>query len=175
MSETIDATPVDLIRVAKEVGFGGIEAKRKDSLYEPGKRSGAWLKYRINKGQEFVIGGYVPDNPFDSIIVGYYQDGKLLYAAKVRNGFVSHTPREVAAKLKGLQIDTCTFANLPERKRTQWALTREEMKNCVWVKPRLVAQIEFGEWTPDGHLRHSKFAGIREDKDAADVIREEIR
>jgi len=175
LSEIVEAMPVDLIRVAKEFGFEGIIAKRRDSLYEPGKRSGAWLKYRVHKGQEFVIGGYVPDNPFDSIIVGYYQDGKLLYAAKVRNGFVSHTPREVAAKLKGLQIDTCPFANLPERKRTQWALTREEMKNCVWVKPRLVAQIEFGEWTPDGHLRHSKFVRLREDKDPADVIREEIR
>jgi ATP-dependent DNA ligase len=172
LSETMDATPADLIRVAKEIGFEGIVAKRRNSFYELGKRSGAWLKYRINKGQEFVIGGYVPDNPFDSIIVGYYQDGKLLYAAKVRNGFVSNTRREVAAKLKGLQIDACPFVNLPERKRTQWALTREEMKNCVWVKPALVVQIEFGEWTPDGHLRHSKFVGLRDDKDPHEVGRE---
>ena len=150
LSETMDATPADLIRVPKEFGFEGIVAKRRDSLYEPGKRTGAWLKHRIHKGQEFVIGGYIPDNPFDSIIVGYYEAGKLLYAAKVRNGFVPHTRGEVAAKLKGLQIDACPFANLPERKRTQWALTQEEMKNCVWVKPELVAQIEFGEWTPDG-------------------------
>ena len=106
LSETMDATPADLIRVSKEFGFEGIVAKRRTSLYEPGKRSSAWLKYRVHKGQEFVIGGYVPDNPFDSIIVGYYQDGKLLYAAKVRNGFVSNTRREVAAKLKGLQSDT---------------------------------------------------------------------
>jgi len=56
--------------------------------------------------------------------------------------------------------------------RTQWALTREEMKNCVWVKPELVVQIEFGEWTPDGHLRHSKFVGLREDKDPQEVRRE---
>jgi len=117
------------MHVVREFGFEGIIAKRKDPFYEPGKRSAAWLKYRINKGQEFVIGGYVSDNPFDSIIVGYYQDGKLLYAAKVRNGFVPNTRREVAAKLKGLQIDTCPFANLPERRRTQWALSREEMKN----------------------------------------------
>jgi len=165
LSETINATPSDLIRVAREVGFEGIVAKHRTSCYEPGKRTGAWLKYRVHKGQEFVIGVYVPDNPFDSIIVGYCQDGKLLYAAKVRNGFVSNTRREVAATLRGLQIDTCPFANLPERKRTQWALTREEMKNCVWVKPELVAQIEFGEWTPDGHLRHSKFVGLRDDKD----------
>src|SRR4029077_16898986 len=78
--------------------------------------------------------------------VGYYQDGKLLYAAKVRNGFVPHTRREVAGKLKGLEIDACPFANLPEKKRTQWALTREEMKNCVWLKPQLVAQIEFTDF-----------------------------
>jgi len=91
----------------------------------------------------------------------------------VRNGFVSNTRREVAAKLKGLQIDTCPFANLPERKRTQWALTREEMKNCVWVKPALVVQIEFGKWTPDGHLRPSKFIGLREDKDPREIVREQ--
>ena len=85
-----------------QIKFEGIVAKRKTSFYEPGKRTGAWLKYRINKGQECVIGGYGPDGPFDSIIVGYYQDGKLLYAAKVRNGFVPYTRREVAAKLQGL-------------------------------------------------------------------------
>ena len=172
LSEMLDATPADLIRVAKEFGFEGIVTKRRTSLYESGERTGAWLKYRINKGQEFVIGGYVPDNPFDSIILGYYPDGKLLYAAKVRNGFVPNTRQEVAAKLKDLEVDACPFVNLPERKRTQWALTREEMNNCVWVKPELVVQIEFGEWTPDGHLRHSKFVGLRDDKKAQDVIRE---
>jgi ATP-dependent DNA ligase len=66
----------------------------------------------------------------------------------------------------------CPFANLPEKKRTQWALTKEEMTNCVWLKPQLVAQIEFTEWTPDGHLRHSKFIGLREDKAAMEVVRE---
>ena len=80
--------------------------------------------------------------------------------------------REVASRFKGLEIDTCPFANLPEKKRTQWALTKEEMKNCVWLKPELVAQIEFTEWTPDGHLRHSKFVGLREDKEAREVVRE---
>src|SRR5262249_57990005 len=93
------------------------------------------------------------------------QHGKLLYAAKVRNGFVPHLRREVANRLKGLEVSACPFANLPERKRTQWTLTKEEMKNCVWIKPELVVQIEFVEWTPDGHLRHSKFIGLREDKD----------
>jgi bifunctional non-homologous end joining protein LigD len=78
----------------------------------------------------------------DSIIVGYYQEGKLYYAAKARNGFVPRTRWKVFQRIRGLEIDTCPFANLPERKRTQWALTREEMKNCVWVKPEPVVQIE---------------------------------
>ena len=173
LSENIEAAPADLIRVAKEFGFEGIIAKRKDSLYESGKRGGAWVKYKVNRGQEFVIGGYTPGNPFDALIVGYYEGERLLYAAKVRNGFVPLVRRDVASKFKGLEIDTCPFVNLPERKRTQWALTKEEMSNCVWLEPELVAQIEFTEWTPDNHLRHSKFVGLRKDKEAREVVREE--
>jgi bifunctional non-homologous end joining protein LigD len=175
LSEAMDGTPADLVRVAKKFGFEGILAKRADSLYESGKRSGAWLKYRVNRGQELVIGGYVPNNPIDSIIVGYYQDGRLLYAGKVRNGFVPHTRRAVAAKLRSREIAICPFANLPEKKRTQWALTKEEMKNCKWVRPEVVAQIEFAEWTPDTHLRHASFVGLRDDKDPREVVREAER
>jgi len=171
-SENIDADPSDLIRAVKEFGFEGIIAKRKDSCYEPGKRTGAWLKYKVNKGQEFVIGGYTRGNPLDSIIVGYYQDDKLFYAAKVRNGFVPRLRREVADRLNGLETDACPFVNLPEKKRTQWALTKEQMKDCVWLRPELVAQIEFTEWTPDGHLRQAKFCGLRDDKKATEVVRE---
>jgi ATP-dependent DNA ligase len=79
----------------------------------------------------------------------------------------------VFQRFKGLKVDACPFVNLPEKKRTMWALTPEEMKNCVWLKPQLVAQIEFAEWTPDGHLRHSKFSGLRDDKDPHEVTREE--
>jgi len=172
LSESIEAGPADLMRVVKEFGFEGIVAKRKESSYESGKRSGAWVKYKVERGQEFVIGGYTPGNPFDALIVGYYEGGRFLYAAKVRNGFVPLVRREMATKFKGLETDTCPFANLPEKKRTQWALTKEEMKNCVWLKPELVAQIEFTEWTPDNHLRHSKFVGLREDKGAREVVRE---
>src|SRR5262245_7734450 len=172
LSENIEAPPTDMIRVAKEFGFEGIVAKRKDSLYESGKRTGAWAKCRVNRGQEFVIGGYTPGNPFDALIVGYYDGEWLLYATKVRNGFVPQVRREVESRFKGLAVDVCPFVNLPEKKRTQWALTKEEMKDCVWLRPELVAQIEFAEWTPDGHLRHSKFIGLSEDKEAGEVIRE---
>lgn len=83
-----------------------------------------------------------------------------MFASKVRNGFVSRLRREVWAKSKHLQTDACPFANLPEKRRTQWALTKEQMRDCVWLRPELVAQIEFTEWTPDGHLRHSKFCAL---------------
>jgi len=90
----------------------------------------------------------------------------------VRNGFVPLVRREVASSFKGLEVETCPFANPPERKRTQWALTRADMKNGVWLKPNLVAQLEFTGWTPDNHLRHSKFVGLREDKDPREVVQE---
>jgi bifunctional non-homologous end joining protein LigD len=93
LSENIEAAPTDMIRVAKEFGFEGIVAKRRDSFYESGKRTGAWVKYKVNRGQEFVIGGYTPGNPFDALIVGYYEAEGLLYAAKVRNGFVPQLRR----------------------------------------------------------------------------------
>ena len=173
LSETIDASPADLISVVKEFGFEGVIAKRKDSLYESGKRSGAWLKYKVNKTQAFAIGGYTPGDPLDAVIVRYYDGDKLIYAAKIRNGFVPRLRRDVWRKLKGLEIATCPFANLPEKKRTQFSLTCEEMKNCVWLKPQIVAQIEFTEWTPDGHLRHSKFVGLRDDKTPREVVRDE--
>jgi ATP-dependent DNA ligase len=115
LSETIQAEPANLIRAAKEFGFEGIVAKRKDSLYEPGRRSVAWVKYRVNHGQEFVIGGYVPSDPFESLVVGYYEGDKLIYVAKVRNGFVPQVRRDVAQRFKGLEIPVCPFANLPEK------------------------------------------------------------
>lgn len=172
LSENFEVEPDELLQGAKKLGFEGIVAKRKDSLYEPGKRSGAWLKYKLNHSEELVIGGYTPGSPFDALIVGYYQEDKPYFAAKVRNGFVPRLRREVFKRLKPLETTECPFVNLPEKKRTQWALTREEMKHCRWVHPDLVAQIEFTEWTPDGHLRSATFVGLREDKNPREVVRE---
>jgi ATP-dependent DNA ligase len=152
-------------RCAAAFGFEVVVAKRKDSLYEPASGTGAWLKYQVNKSQEFVIGGYTRGHPFDALILGCYDAGKLLYVSKVRAGFVADMRHRVAARFETLNSDTCPFANLPEGKRTQWALTREQMKGCVWLRPELVAQVEFVESTPDGHLRHVRFCGIRDDKE----------
>jgi bifunctional non-homologous end joining protein LigD len=174
ISESIDGSPQEIVAAAKELSLEGIIAKRKDSIYQPGKRSRAWLKYKLNKLQPFVIGGYTPGNPFDALIVGYYEGDNLLYAAKVRNGFVPRVRREIAKKFAGLEESFCPFANLPEKRRTQWALTREEIKNCVWLKPKLIAQIEFVEWTPDKHLRAARFVGLRDDKDAREIVFESV-
>jgi bifunctional non-homologous end joining protein LigD len=172
ISEDFDGPPKKIVAAAKELSLEGVIAKRKDSTYQPGKRTRSWLKYKLNKFQPFVIGGYTPGSPFDALIVGYYEGDALLYTAKVRNGFVPRTRREVAKKFAGLESDSCPFANLPEKRRTQWALTREEMKNCIWLKPTLIAQIEYVEWTPDGHLRAAKFVGLRDDKNAREIVRE---
>lgn len=111
-SSPFDVKPAELIRAAKELQLEGVIAKRKGSIYEPGKRSGAWVKYKINRSQEFVIGGYTAGNPFDALIVGCYDGGKLKYVGKVRAGFASHPLRNDAAAT-GMGADKCPFADLP--------------------------------------------------------------
>ncbi len=156
----------DLIQSVKAQGLEGLVAKRRDSPYEPGQRSGAWQKMRVNQGQEFVIGGYTPSaENFDAIIFGYYESGKLMYAGRTRNGFTPSTREKLFRRFKGLGLGQCPFTNLPELKAGRWGvgLTAEKMKDCRWLKPALVGQFEFVEWTPDGHPRHSRFVGLRED------------
>ena len=94
--------------------------------------------------------------------------------ARVRNGFVPASRRQVFARLKPLLISKCPFANLPETHKGRWGegLTAADMEKCAWVRPQLVARIEFLEWTDSDHLRHSKFAGLRDDKDARTVVKE---
>jgi DNA ligase D-like protein (predicted ligase) len=171
----VEAQPTELLVAVREQQLEGIVGKRKDSRYEAGKRSGAWIKFRVNSGQEFVIGGYVPGtHGLDSIIVGYYHGKDLTYVARVRNGFVPASRRHLFEKLRPLVSSECPFVNLPERHRSRWGegLTADDMKKCIWLQPELVGQIEFLEWTESDHLRHSKFVGLREDKDAREVTKE---
>jgi DNA ligase D-like protein (predicted ligase) len=170
--ETSAAT---MLQSARQQGLEGVVAKRRDSRYEPGKRSGAWAKFRLNAGQELVIGGYVPGaHGIEAIVVGYYQESALIYVARVRNGFVPANRRQIFAKLQPLASPDCPFANLPETHKGRWGtgLTADDMKKCVWVRPNLVAQIEYLEWTESDHLRHAKFTGLREDKLSRTVVKE---
>jgi ATP-dependent DNA ligase len=156
-------------------GFEGLVAKRRDSRYEPGQRSGAWQKMRINKGQEFVIAGYTLGGAtFDALVFGYYQGSKLLYVSRTRNGFTPRLREDLLKRFRGLEITECPFANLPEPRGGRWGqgLTAAKMEDCKWIKPVLVGQFEFTEWTPDNHLRHARFVALRDDKKPIEVRRE---
>ena len=176
LSATLEGPPDILIEQVARLGLEGIIAKRKDSTYETGKRSGAWQKFKINNEQEFVISGYRPDGKnFDALLVGYYQGKELLFAGKIKAGF---TPALRALLWKRIQqiepLTKCPFVNLPNSKRGRWneGITAEDMSELRWLKPKLVAQIAFTEWTRDGSLRHSKFVALREDKNPMEVVRE---
>jgi bifunctional non-homologous end joining protein LigD len=174
-SPILQASLKDLVESVKAQGLEGLVAKRRDSKYEPGERSGAWQKMRVNQGQELVIDGYTPSaKNFDALVIGYYDDLQLIYAARTRNGFTPASRVELFKKLKALEIKECPFANLPEKKAGRWGagLTAAKMVECRWLKPVLVAQFEFVEWTDDAHLRHSRFVALREDKKAKEVKRE---
>lgn len=181
LSEPIRYSPIlegslkDLIHSVKSQGLEGLVAKRRDSKYEPGLRTGAWQKIRVNRGQEFVIGGYTfGGTTFDALVFGYYDGDKLMYAGRTRSGLTPQVRSELMKRIKPLETIECPFANLPEEKAGRWGagLTAVKMAECRWLNPKLVGQFEFVEWTADGHLRHSRFIGLRDDQKAHDVRRE---
>ena len=162
----------EVIRAVRAQGLEGVVAKNLNSAYEPGRRSGSWRKMRINKAQEFVIGGYtVGAKHFDALIFGHYDGEKMLYVGRTRSGFTPLLRAQLQRRFRDLEISDCPFANLPELKSGRWGLglTAEKMKDCRWLKPQVVGQFEFVEWTSDGHLRHSRFVALREGMDAHDV------
>jgi DNA ligase D-like protein (predicted ligase) len=169
-----EASLQGLIRSVKDQGLEGLVAKRRDSKYEPGLRSGAWQKMRVNQGQEFVIAGYTPSlKNFDALVIGYYEGDSLIYAARTRSGFTPASRVELFKKIKPLEIKDCPFANLPEKKAGRWGagLTAAKMVECRWLKPQLAGHFEFVEWTSEGHLRRSKFVGLCDDMKTKNVGR----
>jgi bifunctional non-homologous end joining protein LigD len=171
----LDGEPKTIIATIRQAGLEGIVAKRRDSVYRAGTRVTTWLKFKIDKAQEFVIGGYKPDaGSFQSILPGYYQGEKLLFAGKVRQGFNPASRRRLLELMRPLLTKKCPFHNLPSSRKSHFGegITADEMKELCWLKPKLVAQVSFTEWTNYGLLRHATFRGLREDKDAREVIRE---
>jgi DNA ligase D-like protein (predicted ligase) len=165
LSPLLQAPTGQILEAVRKLGLEGVIGKRVGSIYEPGERSGAWIKHRANMEQEFVIGGYVPGaRGFDALLVGVYESNQLMFAAKVKNGFVPRIRDEIFPALKALQTAQCPFKNLPEKRASRWgeSLTAEKMDQCRWVKPNLVCQVAFVEWTDAGsptslHLhRHAR-------------------
>lgn len=162
-SEAFIVPPARLMPVVREKGLEGVVAKRRSSQYQAGKRSDDWVKVRANRVEEFVVGGYVPTaRSFESILVGCYQHGRLMYAGAIRAGFVSGSRGLLFPELQRLQVTRCRFANLPDLKRGRCGegITAEKMAGCRWLKPHLLVLIEFLEWTPEMRLRHPRFAGL---------------
>jgi bifunctional non-homologous end joining protein LigD len=155
-----------MLKASKEQGLEGVVAKRLDSRYEPGSRSGAWLKIKNKLRQEFVIGGWLPgeggrSNTLGSLAVGYYEDGRLRYAGNVGTGFTQRTLADVLAELKKRERPDSPFEG------------RQPPKGTRFVEPELVAEVEFRAWTKTRTLRQPSFKGLRDDKNARDVIFEE--
>ncbi len=174
-SPLLDAPADEVLEAVTKMGLEGVVGKRKGSKYEQGDRSGAWIKHRTDRQQEFVIGGFIPgSHGFDDLLIGVYEGKELMYVAQLRNGFVPRVRQQVFAQLKKHVIDECPFANLPEDRKSRWGepMTAKKMESCTWLKPKLVCQVAFVEWTDGGKLRHCRFLGMRDDKAPAKVVRE---
>ena len=154
-----------MFRDACRKGWEGVIAKRADSPYRA-TRSRDWLKFKCEAGQELVIGGFTAPHgsrtDFGALLVGYFKDGKLEYAGKVGTGFDHETLSSLGQRMRSLARDSSPFADP--------ASIRE--RDVTWVKPELVAQLGFTEWTRAGRLRHPRFLGLRDDKPATEVVRE---
>jgi bifunctional non-homologous end joining protein LigD len=167
-----------LLKQAEKLGLEGLIGKRKDSLYEAGRRSGAWIKLKLHHEQEFVIGGFT--NPeggrrhFGALLICFYEKNKLKFCGKVGTGFNTKLLGNLFSQFQKIAREDCPFVNLPETHGSRYSprITVSEMKKCHWVEPQMVAQIKFSEWTRDEKLRQPVFLGLREDKDAAEVVRE---
>jgi bifunctional non-homologous end joining protein LigD len=167
-----------LLEEVKKRGLEGIIGKLRNSVYELGRRSGAWIKLKCVTEQEFVIGGYTPPQGsrkhFGAILVGYYKDKKLVFAGKVGTGFAAKSLSILHKKFQNERRDDCPFVDLPSKSGGQWSqgITPSMMKKMHWLNPVFVCQIKFAEWTRDKKLRAPVFLGLREDKKPRDVIRE---
>jgi bifunctional non-homologous end joining protein LigD len=160
-----------LYRAAKQQQLEGIMAKRPDSRYRPGDRTRDWLKIKTHGEQEFVIAGYTKGtgrraSTFGSLVLGYYRGNELVYSGNVGTGFNSREIEKLLDKLRPLRRDKSPFREVPKMPKTRKG-------DVIWVEPTLVAEVEFAEWTHDGRLRAPAYKGLREDKRAEEVRREE--
>jgi bifunctional non-homologous end joining protein LigD len=178
VSPAFDTEPAKLLAAARKQGLEGIIAKKPDSRYEADRRSGAWVKCKVLAEQEFVIGGFtLPKNSrehFGAILVGYHEKGRLLYAGKVGTGFDRKSLASLHARFLRATAKACPFKNLPMPGKPRFGagMGRSAMSSVTWLRPELVAQVKFAEWTDEGLLRQPVFLGLRRDKAAKDVERE---
>jgi bifunctional non-homologous end joining protein LigD len=170
VSEAFDDGPA-LYRAAQKQQFEGIMAKKRDSRYFPGRRTREWVKIKTHGRQEFVVAGYTRgqgrrSGRFGSLILGYWQGDDLVYAGNVGTGFTDKEIDQLLSKLRPLERKEPPFRTVPK-------MPKVRKDAILWVEPKLVAEVEFVEWTHDGRLRAPSYQGLRDDKEAEDVQREE--
>jgi len=170
LSETFDDGEA-LLAAAKQQQLEGVMAKRLDSRYLPGKRTRDWLKIKTHHEQEFVVAGYTKGtgrraSSFGALVLGYYVGDELVYAGNVGTGFDSKEIERLLDALRPLRRPDAPFRDVP-------TMPKVRKSDVIWVEPKLVVEVEFAEWTHDGRLRAPSYKGLREDKPAEDVGREE--
>ena len=178
LSANLAGSPVRIWKQIQRLKLEGVIAKRNDSVYESGRRSGQWVKIKAINQQDFVIGGFTPRGGtrmhFGALLVGVFEKGKFIYAGKVGTGFDQKWLGLLAEKMAAMKIKECPFTNLPQPRTSRFGggLPASEMRVCTWVEPKLICEVQFAEWTDDGSLRHPSFLGMREDISPSEVGRE---
>ncbi len=176
LSEEFETNGIDFFKVADEMSLEGIMAKRKDSLYFPGARSKDWLKIKTEGRQEVVIGGFTKNEGssklFSSLLVGFYQDKKLVFTGKIGTGFTNKLQKELMEKFEPLIIPECPFINEPNVNEPSRFRPNPPKTEAIWLKPELVCEASYRDISKDGTMRHASFQGLRDDKKPTAVVLE---
>jgi bifunctional non-homologous end joining protein LigD len=167
----------ELLSRVRELSLEGLIGKHAGSKYDS-KRSGAWIKIKLYQQGSFVIGGYTQPGRerkyMGALLVGVHENGKLKFAGRVGTAFSEKLLKSLSVELNKIAVKACPFYDLPATGRgLDPGLTAAEMKHCIWVHPSMVCEVKFTEWTRDDRLRQPVFLGIREDKNASEVVKGE--
>ncbi|MBL7700211.1 MAG: DNA ligase D [Chitinophagaceae bacterium] len=176
ISDDFQASGSQFLEAAANMGLEGIIAKKEDSVYRPGERTRDWLKIKVNKRHEVVIGGYTVNDgtakKFSSLLVGVYENGKLEYTGKIGTGFNDEQQAEMMAKFRPIITGKSPFTSDPDVNKPSRFRPNPPHATVTWLKPELVCEVSYAEVTSDGVMRHPSFEGMREDKKPTEVMRE---
>ncbi len=176
MSENFDVPAAEFLEAAHKMGLEGIIAKKADSTYQVGERTRDWLKIKANKRQEVVIGGFTQNEgsskTFSALLAGVYAKGVLEYIGKIGTGFSNKTQKELMEKFRPLITKKIPFSYEPDVSKPSRFRPNPPNATATWLDPKLVCEVSYAEITSDGLMRHPSFEGLREDKNAKDVMKE---
>jgi bifunctional non-homologous end joining protein LigD len=176
LSRDFVTSGIEFLKTARKMGLEGIMAKKKDSPYYAGERTREWLKIKANKRQEVVIGGYTRNagssKPFSALLVGVFENSAFIYTGKIGTGFNIKMQKEMLVQFKPLIIDHPAFVNEPDINKPSRFRPNPPKATATWIKPILICEVSYAEITPDGVMRHPSFEGMREDKEAEEVVME---